>query len=148
MAAALAKGQYWRAMEKSRRWNSPSICGGFGGLRKLKLDAVNAIDTVNEQDQYEDKRDLSTKVRWAGSRRDKRTRYLDPILQFRHRRTFRDESQKRALPGKGHWDDERHEDDHLEDEKSEYLDWNGSAITVLRYEMGAPERAGMRVLNR
>lgn len=45
--------------------------------------------------------------------------YLDPILQLCYDGTLGDESQELALPGEGHGDDERHEDDHLEDEKGE-----------------------------
>jgi hypothetical protein len=45
--------------------------------------------------------------------------YLYPILQLCNDRTLGDESQELALPAEGHGDDQRHEDDHLEDEKGE-----------------------------
>jgi hypothetical protein len=47
----------------------------------------------------------------------KRKTYLDPILQLCNDGVLGDEGQELALPAEGHGDDQRHEDDHLEDEQ-------------------------------
>jgi hypothetical protein len=42
-------------------------------------------------------------------------------LQLCDERVLADEGKELALDGEWHWHDQRHEDDHLEDEKSEDL---------------------------
>jgi len=45
--------------QKKQEVSLPSIGGALGSRRKLKLNAVNAVDTVDEQYQDEDKRNLA-----------------------------------------------------------------------------------------
>ena len=47
--------------------------------------------------------------------------YLQPILQLGDDWALGDEGEDRALHLEGQWDNEEHEDGHLEDEKSEDL---------------------------
>jgi len=65
------------------------------GLSKLDLHAVNAVYTVNEQDQDKDERDLH------------------PILEFCYQRTLADEGKHLSADCEWERDDEEHEQCHL-----------------------------------
>jgi len=65
------------------------------------LNTVHAIDTVNEQDQNEDKSNLHS------------------ILKFCYERALRDEGKKLASPGEWKRDDEKHEQAHLPNKEEE-----------------------------
>jgi hypothetical protein len=87
--------------------------------RKLNLHAVHAVDTVNEQDQDEDERDLGILV---VSLADAALPYLHAILQLCYYRALRDEAEELAAPCKRQRDDQGAEDEHLRHQKEEDLE--------------------------
>lgn len=76
---------------------------------KLYLNAIDAVDTVDEQDGNEDERDLviGLVLSWAEHGQiEASVAYLETILQLRYQGVLGDEIEQHALPCEGHWDDQ------------------------------------------
>lgn len=76
-----------------------SLLACFFGLAQLHLDAVDTIDTVNEQYEDEDKGDLSNSCQCthSGMMADEQELYLQAILQLGNDGIVGDEGENRAL---------------------------------------------------
>jgi hypothetical protein len=90
-------------------------------LCELDLNAVDTVNAVNEQDEDEDEGDLRSVRYVLPSHALSVSSYLQAVLQLRDERVLAYEGKQRSLDFERHGDDQGHEDDHLEDEKSEDL---------------------------
>ena len=70
-AALFSRVSDLHACEESRIASLPSTALCLVGLGQLELDAVDAVDTVNKQDQDEDERDLSIVSKTKRQTKDK-----------------------------------------------------------------------------
>jgi len=88
----------------------------------FQLNTINTVDAVDEEDEDEDKgylKYVSERLTRVGSLVV--LAYLHSILDFCYERTLRDEREELLAPREWHWNDQRHEDNHLEHEKHKHL---------------------------
>jgi len=78
-----------------------SLLSVLSGRHELNLNAVDSVDTVDEENENEDKGDLH------------------PILDLGNDRVLGDEGEKLALDVEWHGDDEHHEEAHLRHQEDE-----------------------------